>query len=176
MVILNAPRFFTFFWRVIKSMLDPRTASKIEMFSNEKDGINWLHERVDTSELLSNYGGTGASFEDVQNLSAAAECKRQIVKLISTSTRSFTKDTLEFSLDSGETGDLTMYTRSELGAKFELTMDGNAIGSADVKNPNATPGPYTVKIFEGVKGPGKVRLTPTPRSGGDHFIVAGAVN
>lgn len=157
-------------------MLDPRTASKIEMFSNEKDGINWLLDRVDKSELLSDYGGTGPSFEDVQNESAAAECKRQIVKLISISNRSFTKDALEFSLGAGETVDLTIYTRSELGAKFDLIMDGNSIGSADVNNPNAAPGPYAIKIFEGVKGPGKVTLTPTARAGIDHFIVAGAIN
>lgn len=77
MVILNAPRFFTFFWRVIKNMLDARTTSKIEMFSNEKDGIKWLMERVDdASKLLSDYGGTGTSFEVVQNESAGEKVKK----------------------------------------------------------------------------------------------------
>ena len=176
MVIINAPKFFTFFWRVIKSMLDPRTANKIDMFSNEKDGLDWLLERVDKSELLSNYGGTGLSFEDVQNESSDSGCKRQVVKLFSLSNLSFTKDSFEFSLAAGEMVDLTVYTRSNLGATFDATKNGKSIGSADVSNPNGTAGPYVVKIFQGVKGPGKVRITPTARAGGDHFILSGAIN
>ena len=156
-------------------MLDPRTASKIEMFSDEKQGIDWLLERVEKSELLSDYGGTGASFEDVQNESAGAGGKRQIVKLFAISNRSFTKETFDFSLSDGETVALTVHTRSEFGADFDLTKDGTSIGPAVVK-PNGTRGAYTVKIFEGVKGPGNFRIAPTAHTGADHFVVSGEVN
>ena len=36
MFIINAPRFFTASWAIIKGWLDPRTASKVQVFSNRE--------------------------------------------------------------------------------------------------------------------------------------------
>ena len=38
MIVLNAPGFFSFSWTVIRKFLDPRTAAKIKIFSDEKKG------------------------------------------------------------------------------------------------------------------------------------------
>jgi len=175
MVILNAPRFFTFFWRVIKTMLDPRTASKVTMFSNKQQGHQWLAERIDSSELLSDYGGTGPSFADVQTESAGTGAKRQVVKLFAGSA----KETLDVSLAQDENVELTVYTRSKLGGDFSLSKGKVVIGSVHVKPPNngTTDGAYVVRLFpdETIQGPAKFSISCKAKTGQDYFVVAGSV-
>jgi CRAL/TRIO domain len=60
MLIVNAPTFFAATWTIIKGWLDPRTASKIEVFSNKAKMEARLLEYVDADQLPSDYGGTGA--------------------------------------------------------------------------------------------------------------------
>ena len=59
MVIVNAPRFFSATWNLIKSWLDARTASKVEVISYRKDWEKRLLELVDVDQLPSDYGGNG---------------------------------------------------------------------------------------------------------------------
>ncbi|CAB9515772.1 Phosphatidylinositol/phosphatidylcholine transfer protein [Seminavis robusta] len=181
MVILNAPRFFTFAWRVIKTMLDPRTASKVVMFSSEKEGIEWMMERIDKSELLSDYGGTGDSFEDVmnkQNVGSAA--KRQVVKLFSITQRT-NNASMAFSLTTEETATFTVYTRSAVGAGFELWKGGQKVADASVdgsklRGSEGTPVPIQGILFTDVQGPGEFSIKSKGKSGQtDHFVVAGEV-
>jgi hypothetical protein len=59
MLIVNAPAFFPPTWRLIKSWLDPRTASKIEVISGKAACEKRLLELVDEDQLPSDYGGKG---------------------------------------------------------------------------------------------------------------------
>lgn len=58
-LVINAPRFFSLTWSIIKGWIDPRTASKIELISSRKSWEARLRELCDEKELPSDYGGTG---------------------------------------------------------------------------------------------------------------------
>jgi CRAL/TRIO domain len=180
MVILNAPSFFVFFWRIIKTMLDARTASKVVMFSNERDGIKWMHERIDKGELMSDYGGDGDSFETVMNQqNVGSSAKRQVVKLFSISQK--TNRELTFALTGDEKADFKVYTRSAIGAGFELTKGGSLVEAAAVEGSKGigtegSPVPIQVTIFKNVQGPGHFVIKSKAKSAQlDHFVVAGDV-
>lgn len=59
MFIINAPLFFAATWSLIKGWLDPRTASKVEVFSNKKEAHKKLLQLIDEDQLPSDYGGKG---------------------------------------------------------------------------------------------------------------------
>jgi len=63
--MLNVPMAFSVVWAVIKLFIEPRTLQKIGFFSYESTATDDLLEYVNSGELLSNYGGSGPSFEDV---------------------------------------------------------------------------------------------------------------
>ena len=58
MIIVNAPRFFSTSWKVIKGWLDPRTANKIEIIASRKTWEKKLLDFIDAKDLPSDYGGT----------------------------------------------------------------------------------------------------------------------
>lgn len=60
MIIINAPRFFSATWKIIKGWIDVRTANKIEIIASRKSWEKRLLELADPSDLPSDYGGTGA--------------------------------------------------------------------------------------------------------------------
>lgn len=51
MIIVNAPRFFTMTWKLIKGWIDVRTANKVEIYSSKSSAAKRLLELVDDSEL-----------------------------------------------------------------------------------------------------------------------------
>ena len=60
-LVINAPRFFTMTWGIIKGWIDPRTAGKVELISSRKSWEARLRELVDEEQLPSDYGGKGAA-------------------------------------------------------------------------------------------------------------------
>lgn len=61
MIIVNAPRFFSASWTVIKGFLDARTTAKIELFSSSSASKKCLKELIDVDQLPSDYGGEAES-------------------------------------------------------------------------------------------------------------------
>lgn len=61
MVIVNAPRFFSATWSIIKGFLDARTTAKVELFSSTSAAEKCLLELIDEDQLPSDYGGTAES-------------------------------------------------------------------------------------------------------------------
>lgn len=59
--VINAPRFFSLTWNIIKGWIDPRTAGKIELISSRKNWEARLREVIDEDQLPSDYGGKGTS-------------------------------------------------------------------------------------------------------------------
>ena len=64
MFIINAPRFFTATWTIIKGWIDPRTANKVEVLGARKTWEPKLLEYIDADQLPSDYGGTGPNTQD----------------------------------------------------------------------------------------------------------------
>jgi len=58
-LVINAPRFFSMTWGIIKGWIDPRTASKIELISSRKTWEARLLELCDEDEIPIDYGGKG---------------------------------------------------------------------------------------------------------------------
>ena len=174
MVIINAPRFFTFFWRVIKAMLDPRTASKVAMFSSEKDGIKWIQERIDKSELLSDYGGTGDSFAmALSKQNSGSTAKRQVVKRFDITAR--TNDKVDFELEGNERAHFKAYTKTTAGAEFEIFKGGSMMKKADIKG-SLDAKPFSVDLCIDLRGPGSFTIKSRGKSSSlDHFVVAGDI-
>ena len=61
MIILNAPRFFSATWTIIKGFIDARTAAKIELFSSTSAAEKCLKELIDVDQIPKDYGGTAES-------------------------------------------------------------------------------------------------------------------
>ena len=57
MYIVNAPRIFSGIWSVVKMLLDPRTASKIEVLSTDATPARLLKD-IDSDQLPAFLGGT----------------------------------------------------------------------------------------------------------------------
>lgn len=64
MFIVNAPRFFTATWTIIKGWLDPRTANKVEVLGSPSVWQKKLLDYVDEDQLPSDYGGKGPRTQD----------------------------------------------------------------------------------------------------------------
>jgi len=62
-IIVNAPKFFSMTWSIIKGWLDARTVSKIELFTSIKAAKSCLMEIIEEDQIPSDYGGTGESTE-----------------------------------------------------------------------------------------------------------------
>jgi hypothetical protein len=56
-LILNAPAWFSVTWRIIRTFLDPRTARKIEVYTNRSKGQIRLQQLVSRSEIPFDFGG-----------------------------------------------------------------------------------------------------------------------
>jgi hypothetical protein len=153
MVIVNAPRFFTATWAIIKGFIDGRTASKVDLFSSTSAAKKKLKEIIDVDQLPCDYGGTAESTEVtlVKALGGASRIFSEVLYV-----RSSASTKIELKAD--EEVDLLVFTRSKSGAEFTL-MDGR-------KN-NVSP-PMTV-THTGEVGdkhpPTKMNLTPMKISG-----------
>lgn len=66
MAIVNAPGFFALTWRLIKSWIDPRTASKVSVIGTNKDSlVKQLGAVIDLDSLPVDYGGRAKSMEQI---------------------------------------------------------------------------------------------------------------
>lgn len=64
LVIINAPGFFTMFWKAVRGWFDQRTVDKIEVVgTNKKKLLKSLSEIIETDMLPSDFGGKGESIQ-----------------------------------------------------------------------------------------------------------------
>jgi len=61
MIVLNVPGFFNLSWKIIKTFVDKRTVSKVELISNRQKGERRLKELIDLDQLPEDYGGNAMS-------------------------------------------------------------------------------------------------------------------
>jgi len=169
MIILNTPFTFSIFWKVIKQFLEARTVAKIEIFTNEKKGNQRLLELVDKSELLSDYGGDGSSFDELaheaENTSGSA---RQIAELLTPSSKAVPVA----ELSSSEKATVRVYTRSTSGGSITLLKNGDVVEEVKLKSSGeASSEPYCSDIVTGESGPGKLQVKVDTSSSAGYFLV-----
>ena len=65
LIIVNAPGFFSFFWSIIRNLLDAKTQALIEIYSSPEKGQQRLLQLIDESELPRDYGGKAPSTAEI---------------------------------------------------------------------------------------------------------------
>lgn len=141
MFIINAPRFFSATWSLIKGWLDPRTTSKIEVLSSKKEAEKKLLELIDEDQLPSDYGGKGPDTrETLRN-----DIKGDTRKLESHMVYLRGSDTIPFQLEAGDFVEVEVWTRSTAGAGFTIVdgIDKKKVYNAKVEVKHAGSGKDT---------------------------------
>lgn len=117
MIIVNAPRFFSATWTIIKGFVDIRTANKINLFSSSSAAKECLLDIIDEDNLPSDYGGKATSTQVLfENEATTGGRKRLVVEVMYV--RGNNSFTIPLSTD--EEADVYIYTRSTNGAKIKV--------------------------------------------------------
>lgn len=178
MVILNAPTYFAAMWGVIKQMIDPRTAKRIQVFSSLAKGKARLLELIDPTQIPKDYGGGGptlASIAEELSHQSGKETKTRIKKTIVEPIQLKRKGTREIrvQLESGEAGHLNIYTRSATSAKVSLhRMDSSTRQSASIRSMfEQTAKGRSIETEDSVKGKqGNARFGPVKITIGQKLV------
>jgi len=167
-VVLNAPGFFSFVWRIIKVFLDPRTTYKVEIFSDAAKGHARLAELMDPAFIPSDYGGQAPSFESLLQTHYCGKGKRVQHQLVSTTKRKATVD-WSFDLRDGERAMVDVFTPpSNSETPFSVHHAGATMQAKVGPQPAGSHKPTT--IASNLEGTGSVKVT-AHGSGVEHFLV-----
>ena len=175
LMVINVPGWFGMAWSVIKKLIDPRTASKIEILTNTEAGLQRLNEMIDKSQIPLEYNGTGSSLAE-----AAASGGESLVVLnqLMNLTKKQPEINHDFDLKDDKEVTLTVYTRCKEGAIVTVSRTGTSlstpsqvtsiVGSKDSE-------PYSVPIGT-IMGPGSftVKLKANSEQAGV-FLLLGSV-
>lgn len=189
MLIINAPSFFAFSWRIIKKFIDPRTASRIQLFSSKEKGLLAMEKLIDkTKNIPSDYGGGNISLRDgfLNEVSDPLIVKQEIELLSIKKKKGTAPLTTTWTLGNNETMDVSIYTRSISAAEISVIYNGVPIqtgqaqcrfgssnggpndsgGGSDNDDNATTPCPNRVVLTDSTKdivmvGPGQVMITAT---------------
>ena len=133
MLVVNAPRFFSATWGIIKGFVDARTAAKIEVISSSSAAQKKLKEIIDVNQIPSDYGGTAESTDVTLAKEAAVNADkggRSRLKAEVMYVRSYLS--WKFQMKEDEEADIWVYTHAKTGATF-------TISDAATKRPLAPP-------------------------------------
>ena len=183
MLVLNAPSFFSFSWSVIKKFIDPRTASRIQVFSSTEKGLKALFDLVDKKQIPIDYGGSNKSVASaLLEQSADPSITRQSVHLVHV--KKHKAGTCEFKLNAGESVTIKVYTRSAGGSDFCVRKNQQLVRNAKVVQADVSgdsPVPKCTRLVK-VEGPGTIHVEATDRGdktskhhSSGYFLVVGDV-
>ena len=134
-LIINAPSFFSLIWSIIRRWLDPRTASKIEIYSSKAKAEKRLQELIKEQHLPREYGGSAPTVEEMivqqgscDSYKNGRALKRRVTKLLHI--RGHAKISVDVA--AGEEMDVEVFTRSIGGAKFAVELE--SVASPKVQN------------------------------------------
>ncbi|VEU34199.1 unnamed protein product [Pseudo-nitzschia multistriata] len=141
--VLNAPFSFSIAWAVIKQLIDPRTVQKIGFFSTIAKATSDFLKYIESEDLLSTYGGTGESFEEIlakrqKELTHKEGIARYVVKQLTTAGNEIC---FGFDLSEEETVDsIVVYSRSDNVCEISVVdSNGNeVVKETEVRRENAT--------------------------------------
>lgn len=177
LIIINAPRFFTYLWNSFKYLLDPNTTKRIEIYASPEKGIERLKELIDEAELPSDYGGLAMPTSDaiLREGRKGPVPRRQIVELLKVRRENM----FDFELQNDETISLEIYTRSKSCTEFLLLNDEEEqVVVKEITVEQADEGPYCVQFAEAIMGPGQFSVVARHAKGytsTEYFLVVGEV-
>lgn len=123
LMVINVPGWFGIAWSVVKKLIDPRTASKIEIFTNAESGLQRMGEMIDSSQIPTEYKGNGTSLAE-----AAASGGESMVVLnhLMSLTKKQSERSHDFELIDEKQVTLTIYTRCKEGATATVSRAGTS--------------------------------------------------
>jgi hypothetical protein len=188
MLVLNAPSFFALSWGIIKKFIDPRTAQRIQVFSNQEKGLNALQQMVDVEQIPVDYGGTNKTVKEAFTLEAAdPTLHRQDIALLYVRKKHKVSTKEAWALRPDEYMEIRVYTRSVAAASITVKLNGAVFKTvqASCTFENETPMPNCTLVVDKLMGPGKVTIevqdmdTPMERKHNGlprgYFLVVGDV-
>lgn len=196
MLILNAPSFFTFSWKLVKNFIDPRTASRIQLFSSKEKGQQALEMLIDKGKQIPfDYGGGNISLEEAYlNECSDPEIIRQDIELLYCRRRGKKGLKKTWILKAEETIEISVYTRSVSEASIEVILNGSVIKTVHAQcssveeeqgSGKMIPHPRKTLVMTSLAGPGEVMVeakdldTPVSKSHANrsrgYFLVVGDV-
>lgn len=168
MIILNAPKFFSFSWGLIKKFIDPRTASRIQVFSSDSKGTLALQKLIDTDQIPLDYGGTNKSIKEAfMEESADPTLRRQEIELVHVKKNSNKSTKKAWELEKGEYMTITAYTRSASAGALTVKLNRAEYKTVPVKcvfearqqqGGEEEPMPKCTVVVSKLLGPGKVTI------------------
>jgi len=185
MIVINAPSFFPTIWNLIKRWVDPRTTDKIEIYSSRSKWEKRLKELVHDDQLLSDYGGTGPSFDEVSLSRNEDEMvireEMELIRIKSSSVKRIV-------LNHEERLDLITYKKAAVGADILVSREEksqNIIAIAEVQSASLSESLQETKshakhiVARNIKGPGIIHIKVQPiernTSSHDYLLLVGNV-
>jgi len=183
-VIVNAPRFFSMTWGLIKGWLDQRTVNKIELFSNSSAAQKKLKEIIDEDQIPSDYGGTAEDTKTTEKRVASEECGVKYLWTNLLSVRSSASCNLNIQND--EEVDFHVYTKSTSGATLTLSDASNrstlmtpkeGLKVARKEGSDEPNSEHLTKILGRISGPKNVKIKAVGEGmfSTDFFLIVGKV-
>mmetsp|Transcript_16115 Transcript_16115/g.29206 ORF Transcript_16115/g.29206 Transcript_16115/m.29206 type:complete len:620 (+) Transcript_16115:194-2053(+) len=180
LLIINAPSWFGLIWSVVKKLIDPRTASKIEVFTNAKAGDKRMLELIDESQIPSNYGcGTGPSLAESASgggSDSGAKSKMVVLNELLPLTKRQPEKSHNFELEDGKELTLALYTRCKTGATASLFRAGNETPVTEIDiTGDKEDEPYS-RTIGAIVGPGSFTVKLKGKNEAGVFLVLGTTS
>lgn len=164
MLIMNAPAFFSMSWGLIRKFIDPRTAQRIQVFSNTTKAMAALRKLVEEDEIPVDYGGTNISIKEAFVREASDPLlKRQEIEVLYVKRKGKTTFPRELTLNTNECMEIRVFTRSSSGASVSVKVGNKLIGKVNAKctwaqsdDGTSTLLPQSTSVVSTLEGPGKV--------------------
>jgi len=180
-LVINAPRFFSMTWGIIKGWIDPRTAGKIELISGRKIWEARMRELIDEDQLPSDYGGKATATTVTLAKQVPEGVTQQHHQLVYVRLRGHTS----FDVPSGCEVEVKIYTRSATLSACSIVDDSDekkvyvpAVAIQHTGGTGENDKPSTVLITkERLKGPVKARVLIESKGGrlssaGNYMVAA----
>jgi hypothetical protein len=161
MLILNAPSWFSFTWKIIRGLIDPRTARKIEVYTNPSRGTFRLQQLVEVSQIPSDFGGFGPPTISLD------EGRREALQVLHVNKRGRTTQEVPNLAEVAaheQIESIRVYSRSATGVQLALQKDGKPLVpqfviDAPKNNTSGTPYQHDLWSKGTITGPCTISLT-----------------
>ena len=179
MIIVNAPRFFSATWSIIKGFIDARTSAKVELFSSSSAAFKCMKEIIDVDQIPSDYGGTGEStITTLEKMSEGNKIQTQVLYVK-------TYDSTKVEIGPGEEASFGVYTRATGGAKVHILDEGKKdlvppvlvkhekrSGEKGESDDHFPPTKVDLTVTGKIQGPKTVKVKAIAAGGGSVFATA----
>jgi len=158
------------FWGIIKKFIDPRTAQRIQVFSNTEKGLEALRKWIDIENIPEDYGGKNKSIKQAfLDESGDPHLKRQEIEVLHVTRKGTAMAKNELTVGKDEFIEIRVYTRSVSAVEITVRFNGETYATAHAKcgwgtssdsagGTTSTPLPNCTVVVDKLVGPGTVQV------------------